>query len=381
MKNVYNTIDVTSLTPSIDIGSRIWPMVKLIMQGKLREVAQGLDVFNSLGPLRANDELNDDLIESLRVGYTNSSSVIPIVDDYNKITLCISPTQLLFIDPVTGVRASINRQYLPTTYHNLEVRGNSEVSNVSLEELSVTVNGEVIKAKEKLVLSCGGIFTPYLLYKSGLELPATLRNHYGTQMIIAIKVDEFASGPLAFLPENNGGKRDWQILTAGTPLTNFSFLEKQGIDVKGLRDEGWTFLTYLVFLLNPKNLGDIDYDDITINFNMFHTDDEISLIKAMRHLTTSFEYIERKYNTELLYPPRDELYGSDESLLKAIKTGVITTEHHSCTMRTHINENMELNGYKNVHIVDASSFPQIPDGNTEFPSALIGEIGADVIYK
>jgi choline dehydrogenase-like flavoprotein len=381
MKNVYNTIDVTALTPSIDIRSRIWPIIKLIMQGKLREVSQGLDVFINLGPLRANDGLNKDLIESLRIGYSNLSSDIPIVEDYNKTTLCISPTQLLFIDPITGVRGSINRQYLPITYHNLEVRGNSEVSNLNLEELSVTVNGTIIKAKEKLVLSCGGIFTPYLLYKSGLELPTTLRNHYGTQMIMAIKVGEFASGPLAFLSENNENKRDWQILTAGTPLTNFSFLEKQGIDVKGLRNEGWTFITYLVFLLNPKNLGDINYEDFTINFNMFHKDDEISLIKAMKHLTKSFEYMEGKYETKLLYPSRDELYGSDVALLKAIKTGVITTEHHSCTMRSHINENMELKGYKNVHIVDASSFPQIPDGNTEFPSVLIGEIGADVIYR
>jgi choline dehydrogenase-like flavoprotein len=377
MSNVYNTMEISPITPTIDMKSKIWPMMKLIIQGKFQEVKQGLDVFINLGPLRAGDQLNEDLVESLRVGYTK----VHVIDDYNKATLCISPTQLLYIDPITGVRASINRQYLPTIYHNLEVRGNSDVNTINLKELSVTIDGKIIKAKEKLVLSCGAIFTPYLLYKSGLELPATLRNHYGTQMVIAIKTNEFSSGPLAFLPKGSGDKRNWQVLTSGSSLTNFPFLEGQGVDVEKLRKDGWTFLTFLVFLLNPKNVGDINYEDFTINLNMFHKDDEISLIKAMKHLTKSFEYIEGKYETQLLYPTRDDLYGSDIALLKAIKTGVVATEHHSCTMRSHIDKNMELNEYKNVHIVDASSFPEISDGNTEFPAALIGEIGADVIYR
>lgn len=46
-----------------------------------------------------------------------------------------------------------------------------------------------------------------------------------------------------------------------------------------------------------------------------------------------------------------------------------------------VNENLQVYGLPNLRIVDASIMPHVTSGNTNAPSIMIGEKGADIIAR
>ena len=84
-----------------------------------------------------------------------------------------------------------------------------------------------------------------------------------------------------------------------------------------------------------------------------------------------------------IYPPLSVLQeNNNQSLVKYVKEGVSMTDHYSgtCSITDVIDPvDFSLFGNNKIHVVDASVFPAIPDGNTEFATRIIAEIGADRI--
>ena len=63
-------------------------------------------------------------------------------------------------------------------------------------------------------------------------------------------------------------------------------------------------------------------------------------------------------------------------MIDYIKKGVSMTDHYcsTCQMGRVVDEHFQLKDSKNIYVVDASVFPSIVDGNTEFGVCLMSEI-------
>ena len=229
-------VPATPLHISLCFASRIIPVGLSLLATGFQPVLQSLDVITNIGPLRANQQVSNWINNSF---VQNSPYPISIVEDYNKVGPCVTSTPQLFVDKNFGVRASINRAYLPLN----DVGYYLKIENVTIDHINYkekieifTNDGRKIIAKEKVIMAAGAVFTPYILMKSDI-LPNPVNNlttHYGTTMILAVKnTDDFSSGPMAFIP-NNLGERNWQVVTSGSTLTNLDFLRSQGVDVNYL---------------------------------------------------------------------------------------------------------------------------------------------------
>ena len=423
INKVYSKINVFFLPPSINPIKYVVPMVGITIRNGLIPVKEALDVFINHGPLRADKGLTQNMMDAMeystfpknRKDSENSKvcgkSNIKIEDNYNAngVVNCVCPTQQLYVDPIQGVRASINRQYLPDGYtpKNLTLIAGAEVDTIDPSTLSVTTtDGRVIRSREKMVLCAGGILSPYLLLKSKVKIPGIgkgLVNHYGTQAVFAIKgIKDFSSGPLAFLPYDSSHRdicdkddtygnydfereRKWQILTSGSALTNIDFLKKQGVDTNALQAEGYIFVTYLIYLMDPQTRGEIVVSadgSPKVNLNLFKNKEDCqSLIDGMKYLGRNYNHLRSKYDIKAIFPPENVYRENDNIILDYVKKGVGIADHYSCTMSGVVDSNLALKGYPNFHVVDASVFPAISDGNTEFPAIMIGEIGADKIIR
>lgn len=385
---IYSTIDVFEIPPSINPISKIPSLIQMGLTQGLTPIKEGIDVFLHLGPLRADDTLSSNMMEGMRQQFPD----VPIVDDYNAVGVvnAVCSAQRLYINPVNAVRASANCQYLPDGYHskNLYLVRQATIDRIDPDTLDVHVNGCKIRAKEKTILCMGGILSPYILLKSGFNVTGNgLVNHYGTQAIFAIKgIKDFSSGPLAFLPGiGDDNKRKWQIITSGSTLTDMKLLQRQGVNTTQLTADGYTFITFLLFLLYPKSRGKVYVKgDGTpgVDLNLFNDTDNSSLVEGMRYLYSNYLYLKTQYDINPAFPPADvwERNNSAE-LLEVVKTGVIISDHYSCILSNQVNANFQVNGYPNLHVVDASTFPCITDGNTQFPAMLIGEIASNIIFR
>lgn len=393
-QRIYSTIDILTLTPILNPLPRLPSLAMMGLTQGFTPIKEGIDVFLHLGPLRADDTLT----RHMMVGFRHASPDVPIVDDYNAegVINGVCASQRLYVDPVNGVRASVNRQYLPDGYcpKNLHLISGVHVDSMDPKSLEVRVGNhtsKTVKAREKTVLCMGGILSPYFLLKSGFDVGTTdLVNHYGTQVIFAIKgITDFSSGPLAFLPgtvEPNETIRRWQIITSGSILTNFPFLQQQGVDVDGLKREGYLFVTFLLFLLYPVSRGRVYVKEdggVGVDLNLFDNDtDNDSIVEGMRCIYSNYEYLSTKYEIRPVFPSLGVWTNNDsKEMLAAAKTGVVVSDHYSCILSKHTDANFQLHGHPNLHVVDASTFPHITDGNTQFPAMLIGEIAAEKIMR
>ena len=392
-KAINNLMHITPLPISINIAERILPFAALVMTKGAEVIRQGIDVFQNSGPLRANCFISNEILAAVTM-----TKNVPIVSNYNEAGVSISESPNIFLDNVMGVRSSVNREYLPTAsfISNLTIVENAEVSSFN-EDIVMLSDGRKIKAKEKIILSAGGIYSPFLLRKSGYsvivngeeQIGANLKNHYGCTLIMAVKdsrAADFSSGPVAFVPEATGTNRDWQIVVSGSTLTNLDFLQDQGVDTDELQEEGFMFMTFLLWLMNPVASGFIDASGNKpgINLKLFeNNDDNESLTEGLRWLGEVSSILSGQFQeAEVLFPPQEVLdRDNDAELLEYVKIGVSSTDHYSVTCRvgTVLDKNFKLKGSNKIHVVDTSSFPSIPDGNTQYPVMIIAELAARVI--
>jgi choline dehydrogenase-like flavoprotein len=376
---------VNSVMPKFKVAQNInldlsQTFTRIVNNGIYTTLKEGLNVLLNLGPLGMDEESVNKIMKAIRA----ESGDIPVIDNYNDALESISPQQILFVDPANGVRASSNRQYIPDHYYkkNLTIVENGKVDRIEGQNV-ILENGNKIRS-HKIILAAGAIHTPLILLKSELkdnkikeDMGKGLYNHYGVQMILGAKdVLNFSSGPLAYVAEDTGKRRKWQCLVVGEPLVNYGLLEKNGIDHVRLRKEGYTFISFVLFILNPTGEGRVTKDQISLN--MFEGKDIITILDGMKWLKGISEKLKSENDKMKIiegYPTEKQWKESD--YLKLAKESLITTDHYSCSMNRLVDANFQLKDNKDIFIVDASVFPAIPDANTEFPALLLAEIASD----
>uniref|UniRef100_A0A6C0CG28 Glucose-methanol-choline oxidoreductase N-terminal domain-containing protein n=1 Tax=viral metagenome TaxID=1070528 RepID=A0A6C0CG28_9ZZZZ len=410
-------MDITPLPTSINLFARALPALGSLLSKGMEEIKQGIDVVAHIGPLRANEELSKWLSSSMR-----KETDARLVDDYNAShhqdnlsgtgevnVVCHTPR--LFVDKVLGIRAGVARGYLPlndeSNYRKVE---GAEVSSISIAAdqrhgynetplnpdsfLIRLKDGRHILSRRKVILSAGALYSPLILMRSGLggdQVGQNLMNHYGCTMVLAIKSHnpDFSSGPLAFL--SSGHSRRWEIVTSGSTLTNLDFLSAQGIDVAKYQAKGYNFITFLGWLLDPKSRGSVELnpgqkDVPVISLKMFESvADQHEVIDLMRYFRDVQILLTHQIGNpvcekiKLLFPQKDVFQRDDPTeLLATAKIGISITDHYSgtCAYGKVLNSDFSLKNQKNIHVVDASAFPSIPDGNTEYPTLLVAELAA-----
>ena len=289
---------------------------------------------------------------------------------------------------------------------------------------------KIAKANREVILSAGAIHSPQILMLSGIG-----NGHYLTRHGIKIKHDLAGVGqnlkdhyffpisyeinkPISFnsqMRNFNLLKNVFQyILTKKGPMAigaasagGFVNLDSDRPDLQFHFAPTWGFrinskigdlpktdgMTLLPTILQPKSTGYIGLksSDVTdapiIELNYFDNDyDKRFVVKAYRFAhqllnSKSFE----PYRTSILRPSRE--LESDDEILDWVLSNVDTCYHPvgTCKMGNDalavVNDKLQVHGIEKLRVVDASVMPTIVSGNTNAPTIMIAEKGADLILK
>jgi len=153
-------------------------------------------------------------------------------------------------------------------------------------------------------------------------------------------------------------------------------------------------------LLHPKSIGRIylqsaDPFDPPVIDTRYLTDPDNKDVKALiEGLKISLDVVENSTALKKINATRlSENFcgsGNDESALECLARSYGTTIYHptgTCKMGTKndptavVDEELRVIGVENLRVIDASIFPEITSGNTNAPSIMVGEKGADLIKK
>lgn len=415
----HSKLAISQLPVSVNILPKLVPYaVRWAQRPSLRRPFQSLDVLFNHGPLRADERFSNHLASSL-----SFSSNAPIVDDYNVVNGgCVSKTPQIFVDDITGLRFT-TEELLPSG-SSVTLKTCASVERFDPTSLTVFSTCQKWQAKERIIVCAGGVYSPFLLSRSGIPVPTRMLNHYGTTLIFEVKkphcspvscvpapsacsshcsvscpthppcVDfhcsasppfpsPFSSGPLAFVSrDKTTNRRDWQLVS----LSGKDNLNKALIP--NFREDAF-YVQFLVWLMSPRSEGSIVVGTAaqpTVSFNIFSdgdlTDplsDLSSLTAAMRWMKQIVDELSLSYTTELVFPPLAS-FASDAVLSSDVKKGVSITSHYAGTLSTVLNyDTFSVNSFPNVHVVDTSVFPALSDGNTEYPVGVLALIAADRI--
>lgn len=254
-------------------------------------------------------------------------------------------------------------------------------------DIDGTLHTTLLNSSGKIIVCAGAIYTPYLLLKSGYTMPDIgrgLKTHYGFSMIVA--VDEpftFSSGPIAFLSATGTtNTRDWQIIVSGSASPA---LVKLGSVTNNTNTT--TLFTFILWNLKPKVSGSVTVgtsNSPNITLGLFgDEEDNTTLVAGMRYLSRLLIELKKTYSSiRTVYPPQVVIDRNNPTeLLGYIKHGLSLTDHYSCTcaMGTVVDSTFKLYGSNTIYCVDASVFPTISDGNTNYPVMVMAEVAADRI--
>lgn len=87
-----------------------------------------------------------------------------------------------------------------------------------------------------------------------------------------------------------------------------------------------------------------------------------------------------------LKAPGDPFGESDEDMLADAKLAGGTLYHPTCTVamgdeRYPLDPRPRVRGVEGLRVIDASAFPRIPSGNTNAPTIMVAEKGADMVLE
>jgi choline dehydrogenase len=302
-------------------------------------------------------------------------------------------------------------------------RANALDLEVAGEPAKVTITGELLVAAGAIgspqLLELSGIGNPDVLSKAGIEtrhaLPSVgenLQDHLQLRPVFKVKnaktMNKMAnswtgkakigleyllkrSGPMAMAPSQLGvfAKTDPSFETANVqyhvqPLSLSKFGEP-------LHD--FPAMTTSVCNLRPESRGHVHITapdkgkqpEILPNYLSAEADRRVAAdaIRLTRKLMASDAM--KPYEPEE-YLPGPDLTSEDE-LVKAAGDIGTTIFHPVSTCRMGIDEGsvvddrLRLRGFDNIRVVDASVMPTITSGNTNAPTVMIAEKGADMIKE
>lgn len=158
-------------------------------------------------------------------------------------------------------------------------------------------------------------------------------------------------------------------------------------------------MTYATLLLRPKSVGYVKlrsgnpYDQPIIEPNYYdHPDDIGAVVEGMRlavQMGQSAPF--QKYGVRLwtkLWPGCEHLVPYSDPYLECLARHYTATIHHwvgTCKMGPRwdptavVDPELRVYGVKGLRVIDASIMPKLISGNTNAPTIMIGEKGADLI--
>ena len=272
-----------------------------------------------------------------------------------------------------------------------------------------------VRVNKEVILSAGAFDSPKLLMLSGIgdaeqlqamgipvvvDLPGVgqnLQDHslvpVAHQIITSPVAHEVIAGLDPVISSNGNAEAGLFLHTEGnldaTPDLQFFFGPILWIS-PGQTLSGLGF-TVTVSLTHPQNIGSVsllspdpkDPPIIRINFLQSQSDVQklVEGIKIMRKLfhTSAFD----RFRGEEISPGADVI--SDEALEVYIREFCVTGYHPvgTCKMGTDpmavVDPELRVHGVEGLRVVDASIMPTLVGGNTNAPTIMIGEKGADLI--
>ena len=338
-----------------------------------------------------------------------------------------------------GKRWSTARAFLDPARSrpNLKIETDALVSNVILEGkravgVAYTVHGQKREARvnREVIVSCGSVMSPGVLEHSGIGQPELLKKHG-----IAVKHELKGVGENYgdhFAPRMNWRVKDIVTLnetTRGLGLVKevikyyatgkgalsltagvvFGFVRtRPGLETPDMqfhmapasydsaqkrlleRDPG---MTVVIGQCRPDSRGSIHIKSATPgaepairpNFLSAQTDRDATVAgmqiarRIMQHPTIA-KYVAYENN------PGDKVQSYDEWLDFARRTGQ-TTYHviGTCKMGSDpmavVDDRLRVHGIAGLRVIDASIMPTVPSGNTNAPTIMVAEKGADMIKE
>lgn len=358
----------------------------------------------------------------------------PITDDYNaKQQEGFGPMHMTVQG---GKRCSASRAYLDPIKDrsNLTILTHVMVEKVLLEgKKAVGVQyrqkGELhnAMATKKVILSAGSIGSPQLLQLSGIgdeshlrevgvepkhHLPGVgqnLQDHLEFYFQFRCKKPITINGKLDIFSKGLIGAR-WLLFKDGLGASNHfescAFIRsKEGVkwpDLQyhflpaAIRYDGKSAVKGHGFQVHighnkPKSRGRVKITSTdpttspSILFNYLQHEEDIEGFRACVRLTREIIHQQAfdEYRGEEIQP--GESVQSDEEIDAFVREAVESAYHPSCTCKMGedemavVDSQTRVRGIENLHVVDSSIFPTIPNGNLNAPTIMVAEKAADII--
>lgn len=318
---------------------------------------------------------------------------------------------------------------------NLDVVTHTQVSQILFEgrkAVGVRVNQDGhmrdIHAAGEVVLSAGAIGSPQILQLSGIGPASLLRGHgieviqdmrdvggnlqdhlqlrciykmkgaktlnnlannWWGKMRIGLEYALRRRGPMSMAPSQLGAFA-YSSKHVATPDLEYH-IQPVSLDAFGQPPHEFPAITMSVCNLRPRSRGHVritssnpkDHPDIAPNY-LSDAEDKLVAARSIR-LTRKImgQEMLKNYAPEE-YKPGAHLTGDDELALAAGDIGT-TIFHPVGTARMGqddhavVNEKLQLRGFENLRVVDASVMPTITSGNTNSPTIMIAEKAAEMM--
>ncbi len=337
-----------------------------------------------------------------------------------------------------GLRWSAARAFLHPIKHrpNLHLVIKAHVNNLTIVQgrvtgLEMSVDGgptESVSCTQDVILSAGAIGSPHILMRSGigpaghlqangvttvLDLPGVgqnLQDHLQIRSIFKVtglpslnqrvnnRLTRYLMG-LQWAVTRRGpltmGASHMGIFTRSDPARATANLEYhiQPLSTDKLGDPLHSFPAFTASFCNlrPSSRGAVTLDGpgansapvIAPNYLSTHDDQQVAIDGFRLTRTIVSQAALQPYTPEEVAP--GAAAQSDEELIKAAGDLGTTIFHPvgTCKMGSDamavVDDRLRLHGLAGLRVIDASIMPTITSGNTNAPSIMIGEKGADLI--
>lgn len=341
---------------------------------------------------------------------------VPANSDYNGAEIeGIGFEQLNIRD---GKRLSTFRAYTyPVLNHpNLEAHVEVWVNRLIIEDgkavgVEATVGDELKTfTADEVILSAGALDTPRILMLSGIG-PREHLEEVGIEVILdAPGVGDNLHDHLLAPVIVHTDKKAFPAPQSGEPISQLHHFTtfRTGSDVPdtqpiyfsvpmlsdGMQAPPSTF-TIHAGLVRPTSRGTVRLasssptDPVLFDPQLLSTPEDmaslVASVKQCREIATQ-PAIRDEWGSRELYPGPE--VQTDEEIENYIRNNCVTYHHQVGTCRMGTDEHavvdpatLQLRGIEGVRVIDASVMPSVPSGNTNAPSVMIGERGADFIIR
>jgi choline dehydrogenase len=395
----------------------------------------GEPLHSQTGPLKASSiPKKHPLVEAFKKSANKLG--VPNTDDFNNLTQ--EGVGYYQLTTNKGFRCSTAVAYLRPTKKrkNLEILTNSQACKVIFEDqravgVEIIQRGmkQIVRANKEVILSAGAIQSPQILQLSGIgpaklleefnipvihDLPGVgenLQDHLQYRLIYELNQpistnDQLSSwfgqlkmgldwlffrgGPLS-IGINQGGLFTRVMPDSKSPDIQFH-LATLSAEMAGGKVHPFSGFTMSVCQLRPESRGHVRIQSadplvppkMVANYlaTQYDRDTSIAAVKYARKLSQTEPL--RSLITREVKPNNPQ---TDEAILDFCRENGATIFHPTgtCQMGTDDNplavldSSLRVRGVEGLRVVDCSSMPTLPSGNTNWPAVMLAERASDLI--